>query len=93
MFEYLEWIESAWNELPKDLILQSFKGCGLTTAIGGSEDYEIHCFKPSGSIPSGLDLLNRTRIDNTLSDLAQQIEIDGSQEDGYNSDSSIISVG
>lgn len=93
MLQYLEWIENAWNDLPKDLILKSFKGCALTIATDGSEDNQIHCFAPNGSIPSGLDLLNSTRIENSLVDLVQDIGIDESQEEGNESDNSIISVG
>lgn len=35
----------AWESLPKQLIIRSFKVCGITTAVDGSEDEAIHCLK------------------------------------------------
>ena len=40
---YLKWIVDAWDQLPKNLIIKSFKGCGLTNTLDVSEDCKIHC--------------------------------------------------
>uniref|UniRef100_A0A915E4R5 Probable methylcrotonoyl-CoA carboxylase beta chain, mitochondrial n=1 Tax=Ditylenchus dipsaci TaxID=166011 RepID=A0A915E4R5_9BILA len=42
----LEWVERAWRELSKEVIIKSFKACALTTATDGSEDDRITCLKP-----------------------------------------------
>lgn len=90
---YLKWIVDAWDELPKNLIIKSFKGCGLTNALDGSEDYKIHCFRSDGQIPTGQELLQqaRAKADITTGELTQQLYVDeeGVDEDGYNSDDSI----
>uniref|UniRef100_A0A915D640 Domain of unknown function DB domain-containing protein n=1 Tax=Ditylenchus dipsaci TaxID=166011 RepID=A0A915D640_9BILA len=50
---YLDWIVRAWDALPKNQVINSFKVCGLTNAGDGSEDDFIHCFKAHGPIPEG----------------------------------------
>uniref|UniRef100_A0A0K0DZW9 HTH CENPB-type domain-containing protein n=1 Tax=Strongyloides stercoralis TaxID=6248 RepID=A0A0K0DZW9_STRER len=71
---YLQWIVDAWEELSRELIIKSFKGCGLTNALDGSDDKEIHCFKPNGLIPSGCFLLEQARI-NGVNNKFEQIQI------------------
>jgi hypothetical protein len=71
---YLQWIWDAWDSLPKELIEASFKTCGITNAIDGSEDDSIHCFKPNGPVPSGRLLLQRAREDIENEELAQLFE-------------------
>ncbi|EGT53384.1 hypothetical protein CAEBREN_03992 [Caenorhabditis brenneri] len=88
---YLKWVRDAWSDLPEDLIIRSFKGCGITNAPGGLEDHLIHCLKPDGEIPEGLDHLKKTRIDRTekqLEDAMENIEV-GMSEDEWDSDTSI----
>lgn len=91
---YLQWIVDAWDQLPKDLIIKSFKGCGLTTALDGSEDDEIHCFKSDGPIPTGRNLLQQARVKANMAELIQQLEVD--EEEGVDNDdrddSNIVSV-
>ena len=41
----VEWILESWNRLEKNLIIKSFKSCGLNLKTDGSEDHLIHCFK------------------------------------------------
>ncbi|KAI1699801.1 tc5 transposase DNA-binding domain-containing protein [Ditylenchus destructor] len=60
---YLEWIRQAWAALPEELIRKSFKECGLTINLDGSEDDMIHCFKPHGPVPGGRELLRKARED------------------------------
>ena len=37
----LTWINHAWNEILGDLIQKSFKSCGITNALDGSEDNAV----------------------------------------------------
>ena len=41
----MEWILKTWNDLRKDVIMSSFKSCGLNTDVDCSEEHLIHCFK------------------------------------------------
>jgi hypothetical protein len=71
------------------LIVKSFKGCGLTNALDGSDDDKIHCFKPDASIPTGLDLLQETRINRGLermADLMEEIDLDEDENNGHEGD-------
>lgn len=90
---YLQWIVNAWQSLSKDLIIKSFKNCALTIALDGSEDDQIHCFKPGGPIPQGLELLRQARIDEHYDDMArmlQEIDMAEDENNGYDSDSSVV---
>ena len=53
----VEWILESWNRLEKNLIIKSFKSCGLNLKTDGSEDHLIHCFKEGQSCANGLDML------------------------------------
>ena len=37
----LRWIDRAWNEIPVELITKSFKSCGITNALDGTEDEAV----------------------------------------------------
>ena len=52
--EIVQWIIEAWNDLDKDIIVNSFKCCALTLAVDSSQDELIHCLKPSQPCHSGL---------------------------------------
>ena len=43
-----------WNDLDKDIIVNSFKSCALTLAVDGSEDELIRCLKPNQPCHSDL---------------------------------------
>ena len=58
---YLKWIVNAWDQMPKDLIIKSFKGCGLTNTLDGSVDCKIHYFRSDGPIKTGQELLQQAR--------------------------------
>ena len=82
----------AWYDLPKDLIIKSFKGCGLTNALDGSEDCQIHCLKPDGPIQTGLQLLRQARANAGVErGINQNFDDDaeGDANDSYNSDVSL----
>ena len=39
------WIIDAWKEVKQEMVIDSFKGCAVTTKWDGSEDDKISCFK------------------------------------------------
>ena len=93
---YLKWIGDAWDQLLKDLIIKSFKGCRLTNTLDGSEDSKIHCFRSDGPIPTGQKLLQQARANADFTgkrELIQQLDVDAegvkNDEDSYNSDVSL----
>lgn len=89
---YLQWIVNAWEALPKELIIKSFKNCALTTALDGSEDDQIHCFKPDGPIPDGLELLQQARLEEHDWEIVQfwdEVDLAEDMNNGYESDTSI----
>lgn len=38
----INWVSQAWDEVEEGVLVNSFKACGLTTALDGSEDHLIH---------------------------------------------------
>ena len=63
------WILDSWNQLSSEIICKSFKACALTSAIDGSDDKDIHCFKEKQPCHAGLEML------------AKQIELATGQEE------------
>ena len=53
----VEWILESSNRLEKNLIIKSFRSCGLNLKTDGSEDHLIHCFKDGQPCANGLDML------------------------------------
>ena len=73
--------DRAWDSIPKEAISKSFKTWGVTNAVDGSEDNEIHCFKPDGSVPTGRDLLKQARTEKKIIELE---EIDLAEDENNN---------
>ena len=88
---YLQWVVDAWNSLSSELIKNSFKTCGISNAIDGSEDHLIHVFKPDGSCPEGFKLLEEEmkKIDESGFDFVQQNITNDDVDTDDNIDSSI----
>ena len=42
----LEWVKIAWSKVTNDVVIKSFKACGISNNTDGSEDDMIHCLKP-----------------------------------------------
>ena len=55
----VEWILESWNWLEKNLVINSFKSCGLDLKADASKDHLIHCFKEGQSCADGLGMLNK----------------------------------
>ena len=36
-----QWIHKAWQEIPADLVANSFKSCGISNAMDGTEDEAV----------------------------------------------------
>lgn len=90
--EWLNWLVLAWESLPQETIVNSFKVCGITNAIDGSEDEQIHCFKANGPIPTGHESLRRAhneRLINDLGDIFGDIDFFQDEENGILSDGSL----
>lgn len=41
----LRWVKEAWSKVSKEVIVKSFRVCGISVSIDGKEDDEIHCVK------------------------------------------------
>ena len=65
----VNWILVSWNQLSSEIICKSLKACALTSAIDGSDDKDIHCFKEKQPCHAGLEML------------AEQIELATGQEE------------
>ena len=37
----LQWIHKAWQEIPADLVTNSFKSCGISNTLDGTEDEAV----------------------------------------------------
>ena len=48
----LEWVNVAWRKVTTDVVIKSFKACGISNSTDGSEDDFIHCLKP-GEVAHG----------------------------------------
>ena len=59
----MEWILKAWESIPNELITKSFKTCGNSNDIDGSEDFLINCMKPGYPCETALNLLKDKMIE------------------------------
>jgi hypothetical protein len=57
---FLNWIMRSWHGIPDASIIQTFKSCGVTSAVDGSEDAQILLFKQNKS-SDGVALLQQKR--------------------------------
>ncbi|KAK9722429.1 hypothetical protein QE152_g19673 [Popillia japonica] len=75
----LQWILSAWNQLPAALIIKSFKACALNICLEGAEDDLIHCIKPGEAHEKAAKLLHMKRLQGQTEDLTIEEDIGGSR--------------
>ena len=38
----LLWVNKAWQEIPAELVIRSFKSCGISNALDGTEDDAVN---------------------------------------------------
>ena len=69
-----QWVKLAWEAIPSETIIKSFLSCAITTAVDGSNDNEIHCFKPGQPCESGRLLLQQEM--SQLNDSMQALDND-----------------
>ena len=50
-------MKNSWDSISSDTVKNSFKSCAITTALDGSEDSSIHCFKEGQPCGRGKDVL------------------------------------
>ena len=55
--EIVRWILESWEQLPVEVIRNSFYACGISVATDGSKDEKITCFKPDSPCSAGREML------------------------------------
>lgn len=58
----IQWCIDGWKSIPEAQIVSSFKQCGLTKAIDGSEDGLISAFKEGHACAAGRLLLQEKQF-------------------------------
>ena len=38
----LQWVNKAWQEIPTELVIRSFKSCSISNALDGTEDDAVY---------------------------------------------------
>jgi len=38
----LQWINKAWQEIPAEMVMKSFKSCGISNALDGTKDDAVY---------------------------------------------------
>ena len=41
----LQWVKESWDSITSDIIVKSFRACGISVNTDGTNDGEIHCMK------------------------------------------------
>ena len=44
----LKWVKKAWQEIPAELVIRSFKSCSISNALDGTEDDAVYEEKSEG---------------------------------------------
>ena len=52
-----EWVKISWQAVLVEMVKYFFLSCAITTNIDGSDDHNIHCFKPGQPCEAGRMLL------------------------------------
>lgn len=89
MVTYLQWIADAWQNLSTELIVDSFKACGIG-ALDGSDDNKIACFKQNSSIPNGHIALQEARNHFKITELVEELDLMEDKNNGYESENDEI---
>ena len=50
----LTWVKKVWASVSAEVIIKSFKTCGISVNTDGSEDAQVHCLKPEGMAAGAL---------------------------------------
>ena len=65
---------AAWKSVTTDVIVKSFRTCGITVNVDGSEDNEIHCLKAGEAAHAAASLISDAT--SKMLDLAGEVESD-----------------
>ena len=58
--------------------------------MDGSEDNEIHCFKPDGPVPTGRDFLKQVWAEKEIIELIEEIDLSEDENNNvYDSEASV----
>ena len=52
-----DWVRVSWECVSREMIKESFMSCAITTSPSGSDDDQIHCFKPGQPCEAGRSVL------------------------------------
>jgi len=55
----LEWVKQAWSQVSSEVVVNSFKACGISVSVDGTEDHLIHCTKHGEVAESVLPVLEQ----------------------------------
>ncbi|KAH7715426.1 Protein W02H5.4 [Aphelenchoides avenae] len=82
----------------EEVIIRSFKACGISTELDGSEDALIHCLKEWNGMPNGVGSLVHARHEANAQDLEEimhglELEAPEDPEDDVADNASDVSVG
>ena len=55
----LQWVRECWEALPSEMVQKSFRACGISVRVDGSEDEEIHCLKQGGVAADAREVVRR----------------------------------
>jgi hypothetical protein len=89
---FLKWIKQAWDKVSPDIVRRSFKKCGLSNAMDGSEDHMLFCDEGDSSEDEFMGFTSEEIEDthevaaNMASTNAEAIELDVSSTDASDSD-------
>ncbi|KAH7664926.1 pogo transposable element with KRAB domain-like protein [Aphelenchoides avenae] len=94
---YLQWVLDAWDAVNEKVIIRSFKACGISTALDGTEDALIHCLKEGNGMPNGVGSLVQARHEanaQNLEEIMHGLELEAPEDAADNaSDVSVVSGG
>ena len=64
----LQWIHKAWQEIPADLVANSFKSCGISNAMDSTEDEAVWEEEGAGADEADDELENEFDTDSEQED-------------------------
>jgi len=73
-----EWVKKAWEVVPTEVVKKSFRACGISVSVDGSEDDEIHCIKEGGVAAAA-----RPDIARSTATLLPPHDVDNDEEDPF----------
>ena len=56
----LEWVKKAWESVQVEVVIKSFRSCGIAVQVNGSEDKEIHRIQDGGIAAEAFEDISRS---------------------------------